>query len=186
MWQYLYGKTAQLITSACLLVLLGAIWYLAIAPERAIALDSSERIDSERLTIKRMEAELAKSDGVMARYNNNLKEISRFRNGFLENMDERLVRISAFLEERTRARNIDKDTIEYNTSRGRDRDLEIYHIDLPLTGRYRDIRALVGDIEASDLYLIITELNLDEATRASGAVNVELSLATYFRGAGHE
>jgi len=183
---FLYGRTAQLVTMACLLLSLLVFWHQSIGPERAIALDSSERLDSERLTIRKMELELAKADGILARYNHNQDEIKRFRSGFLENRDERLVRISSFLDKRTQARGIDRDMVSYNVSSSREEDLEIHHIDLPLMGRYRDIRALVGDIEASDLFLIITELNLDEASHASGAVRVELSLATYFQGGDHE
>ena len=180
MTSYLYSKAGQWVTMACLLLALAGFWGLLVRDEQAIAGDSSERIDSERLTIRRMDLELDRAETLLERYHHNQAVISRFQTGFLENKEQRLVAISDFLDKRTQARGVDKDTVSYQTRPSRDRGLQAYEINMPLLGRYRDIRALIGDIEASDLFLIITELSLDDDTASRGAVRVQLSLVTYF------
>ncbi len=184
MQSFLYSRTAQGITLAVLLLALGGFWLFAVQEEKAISVAGTERLDDEKMTVRRMELERDRAVGVVSRYQANLTEIDRFREHFLENKDERLVKISACLDERTRARNVNKDRIDYQTARGREKDLEIYQISMPLVGRYRDIRALIGDIEASDLFLIITQLTLDDESGSQGAVRVQLSMETYFQAGG--
>lgn len=180
--RYLFSQTAQAVTALILILVPAVFWSMAVREERAIALDSTQRLDDEQLTLRQMTLERDRADGVLRRYAANQKEIGRFRTHFLEDKRARLVAISAFLDERTRAREIEKDRIEYQTRRGRNESLEIYEIRMPLAGRYRDIRALISDIEASDLYLCITELALDRADARDGAVSVELTLETFFQG----
>lgn len=181
MQNVLYDPKKLIALAAILLVAILSLWILAINDERAIAADSSERLDSEQLTTRRMEAQRDRVAVVMQNYKANLSEINRFRDHFQKGKDERMVRISAFLDERTQARSLRRDRIDYNVGRARESGLESYQIQMPLSGRYRDIRALIGDIEASDLFLVITELTLEDDGAARGAVSVQLSLETYFQ-----
>jgi len=180
--RYFFNQTAQAVTALVLVLAMAVFWGLVVREERAIAADSDRRIDDEQLTLRQMDLERERAEGAIGRYETNLEEIGRFREHFLENKRARLVAISAFLDARTEARGIEKDRIEYQTSRGRNESLEIYQIRMPLEGRYRDIRALISDIEASDLYLCITELSLDRADARAGAVSVALTLETFFQG----
>ncbi len=179
---YLYHRTAQWVTAACLLVLLGAFWMLAVSDEQDIERDSSQRLDDEQLMVRRMELDLGKTQFVANRYNQNLEEIGGFRKNFLQQRAERLMQISSFLETRARERELNLQQVAYTTQPSREEALELQLIALPLTGRYSDIRAFIDDVETSQLFLIVHELSLrDEKTRA-GQVEVQLTLATYFQG----
>ena len=183
MWQnYLYGKLAQMITFAVLLVGCGIFWYWAIGEEKAIFQDSSKRLDDETLTIRKMEVQLGAVEEVHHRYQSNLREMDAFHGSFLKNKQERMVAISRFLEERTRHHQLDKDVIRYQSSPSKDKGMELFSIDVPLIGRYRNIRAFLDDIEHSELFLNITELTLEDSSENTGAVRVQLTLSTYFEG----
>jgi len=180
--QFLHRKTFQWLTAVLLFGLLSGLWWFAVADERHIRDDSSKRLDDEALTIRRMELEMSQTAGALNRYRQNQEEVAYFEKTFLQNKKARLLAISKFLDERTRARGINKDRIGYHLIPAREHGLEIYAIDMPLAGRYREIRGLIGDIESSDLFLIITELTLENDDAGSGTVEVQLSLATYFEG----
>ena len=180
--KYFYGILPQAITLVMLLLVTGLFWKFAVLEEGAIQADSSEKLDGEQLTFKRMDMELGKARGVVDRYKQNLDEIAYFRREFLTRRQERMVAISRFLEARAREHRIVMDTVDYDTSSTREKNLDIHIIRLPLAGRYRDIRGFIADVEQSDLFLIITELSLDDEAGNLGTVEVQLSLATYFQG----
>ena len=185
MWRnFLFWPVAQRVTALLLAIALAALWFLAIRDEREILGDSAARLDGESLTIRKMEQQLGQTQALVETYRQNNKEIGFFRGTYLSRRDERIVGISDFLEQRARARGVRMEEVRYQTAQTKDRDLEIYSIDLPLVGRYRDIRALIGDIEQSSMFLVITELSLEDDSGSEGAVRMNLSLATYFEGSG--
>ncbi len=184
--KFLYSPSAQLATAVILSIALLAFWQWAVGEEKSILKNSSVKVDSESATLLQAERGLQELDRILARYRHNLEEIRYFRETFLAQKEDRVVRISDFLEQKARARRIRMDEIRYQTGQSKDRDLEIYQLDLPLIGKYRDIRAFVGDIEDSDIFLVINQLALEDDADREGAVRVQLSLATYFEAGGHE
>ena len=184
LWRYLYHPLAQWITLA-LLVLTGLIfWQFALRDEKSIQADSARRIDDEQLALRRVEAQVAEMDTVMAQYRNNSEEVAYFQEHYLRQKASRIRRISAFLETIARKRGVQLEDIRYESTPARGQALEVYTMDLPLTGRYRDIRHLIGDIEASDMYLVISKLSLEDVSGRQGAVRVQLTLSTFFEGRG--
>lgn len=161
---------------------LALIWLMLIREEQSIAINTSTRLDSERLALEKMERDLANVAAIRQRFQDNQAEMTYFRETFLSAKDERVVRISEFLENRAKAHELQLDQVGYSLERSRNRDLDIYRIDLPLIGRYRDIRTFIDEIERSDIFLTITELTLEEEGGMQGAVRMQLSLATYFEG----
>lgn len=183
MMNFLYGRTPQIVCAVVLALGLAAFWQLAILEERAIQRDTQARLDDEELTVRRMEMELGKTNRVANRYRQNLEEIQRFRRDFLGEKDERMVTISSFLHKTAREHGIQLDDVDYNRERSNDKGMEIHSITMPLLGRYRDIRQFVNSIENSGLFLVITEMSLEDESGQSGKVQVDLTLATYFEGA---
>ena len=183
--EYLYNKPAQIATLLVLALILAGFWFLMVFEERNILADSSVRLDSEALAVRKMEAQTGERRRIVEDYHHNLDEIRFFRDTFLIRKDERIVRISEFLAERAKARQVRLERVQYESVRNKDRDMDLYVTDLPLVGRYRDIRAFIDDIEQSDMFLIITRLNLEDDSAGRGAVRMQLSLSTYFE-AGHE
>jgi len=175
-------QSTQLIISAALILIIAGFWLLAVEEEKSIQRDSAARLDSEELIIRRMESESGKTAQIVSGYRDNLKEMNSFRETFLINKDARIVRISEFLEERARARKVRLELVQYNSSKSKQSDLDLYVAQLPLTGRYRDIRSFIDDIETSGMFLIITELSLEDDSAGEGVVEMQLSLATYFEG----
>ncbi len=182
MTTYFYSRNAQLATLAVLAIGLVLVWGLLVREEQAIAADSTDRLDTEKLVLRQMEAESARARGNLARYRANLREMEKYRASFLENKAARLVAISSFLDETTRARGVLKERVGYQIARGRSDDLDIYQISMPVEGRYRDIRALISDIESSDLYLCISQLALEDLSGGRGTVSMQLGLETFFQG----
>lgn len=186
MRNYVYSVMGMGVTAGVLALTLIGFWFFAISEEQAILNDSSARLEEEQLTIRRMEVQLGKLKRATNAYERNREEIGYFRANFLQQKDQRLVKISRFLEEQSRARRVALDKVAYSTSPSREKDLEIQQISLPLKGKYRDIRAFIADIETSDLFLIISQLSLDGEEDDNGVVEVELNLATYFQGVPRE
>jgi Tfp pilus assembly protein PilO len=182
MAHYLFSKPAQVVTLVLLALVLAGFWNWAVLDEKSILANSAERLDSERLEIQRMELEQGKIESVARRYRQNLAEIEHFRDELIARKDERLLRISRFLDVTARAHNVHLERVSYQSSPSRQKALENYEIELPLQGRYRDIRAFIGDVERSELFLIITELRIEDDADRSGSVEMQLSLATYFAG----
>ena len=180
MRKYFNNTLAQSLTAAVLLVAAGALWLFGINDEKSIRIDSSVRLDSEEMAIAKMASQTAKTEQILENYHHNLDAIKNFRSQFLKRKDERIVRISEFLAERARAHDIKMERVEYNSTKTREENLDLYVTNLPLVGRYRDIRSLIHDIEASDMFLIITELSMEDDSAGVGAVRMQLSLATYF------
>ena len=181
---YLYHKVGQGITAAVLLLFLAAFWIFAVEEERAILKDSASRLEMKRLELERDNQEAANVQRYANRYHENLREMARFRREFLQQREERIVSISAFLAEKAGKHGLKMDQVQYRTTHTRQDNLEVYEIELPLLGRYRDIRGFIEDIETSEMFLIITELNLEGESSQRNAVQVQLSLATYFEGGG--
>jgi len=182
--RYFYNVTAQLVTFAVLVVLGLAFWQFAVRDEGEIQSDSARRIDDEQLALRRMEAQVSDIDNIYDHYHANHEEVRFFQEHYLRQKAQRVRRISAFLEEVARKRGVSLEEVRYGSGPSRGRDLEMYTMDLPLTGRYRDIRLLIGDIEASDMFLVIAKLTLEDVSGREGAVRVQLSLATFFEGRG--
>jgi Tfp pilus assembly protein PilO len=179
---FLYRTPIQLGLLVLLLVVAGAIWFFGIAEEEAIHRNSASRLDTEQLRISRMENQATQTRTIVDDYTHNLEEIERFREQFLKRKKERILNISAFLEERARARGVSLDNVNYGTEPSRDLEMDVYIAQLPLVGRYRDIRAFIDDIEGSEMFLIINEMSLED-TDSTGAVRMQLTLSTYFEGA---
>lgn len=183
---YLYSPAFQLGTALVLALLLLGSWQWAVLEEKSILKNSSVRVNSESVTLVQAERGLDELETIMARYRHNLEEIRYFRETFLVRKEDRIVGISDFLEQKARIRRVRLDEIRYQTGLSKERDLEVYQLDLPLVGKYRDIRDFVGDIEDSDIFLVINQLVLEDDSQSEGAVRVQLSLATYFEAGGHE
>ncbi len=185
MGDYLYHKGAQLTTFVVLVLIWAGFWYLAVSEENSILGDSSARLDSEKFTLTKMDSRLEKTREIVENYRHNREEIVHFRETFLKRKEERIVRISEFLDEKAKEHRIRLERVQYDSAKTRVRDLDIYQTDLPLVGKYRDIRAFIDEIEGSDMFLIITRLTLDDDSAGRGAVRMQLSLATFFEGS-HE
>ena len=177
---FLFHLPSQLVMFTALTLSLSVFWWLVINDERAIQQDSAARVEDQMLTIERFEQQAAITARILDDYRHNLDEIGRFRKSFLERKEARIVRISEFLAERANARGVALDRVSYNSGRSRERDLDLYLTQLPLKGRYRDIRSFIEDIETSDMFLIIRELSLADEAGNEGAVSMQLTLATYF------
>lgn len=177
---FLYSRLAQGITAGLLLATLAAFWFFAVGAEQHLLRAGSDRMEEEELTIRRMDVQLGKILRADNTYRNNMDEIEQFRAQFLQQKDERLVRISHFLEETARNHQVQMEQVAYAAAPSREKDLEIQKVNLPLKGKYRDIRALVADIESSDLFLIISQMTLEG--EQGDVVEVQLSLTTYFEG----
>lgn len=182
--RYFYNVTAQWVTFAVLVVAGLAFWQLAVRDEGEIQSDSARRIDDEQLALRRMQVQISDIDGIYDHYQANTEEVQYFQEHFLRQKALRVRRISAFLEEVAREHGVSLEEVRYSSGPSRGRDLEMYTMDLPLTGRYRDIRLFIGDIEASDMFLVISKLTLEDVSGREGAVRVQLSLATFFEGRG--
>lgn len=181
---FLHHKRALMILLGLQLLTLAGFWHFGIQEEKAIMADSEARLDDEKLALDRMEMEIGSTKNTFQRYRNNLDEISYFRKNFLQNRDRRILRISAFLAEKAQETGVSLNTVRYSSSRTKERDLEIYAMALPVKGRYRDIRAFIDAVERSDMYLTVAEMSFTEEDSASGALQMELILSTYFEGGG--
>ena len=177
---YLKNTLAQGVTAGILIIAIAALWFMGINEEKSIQFDSTQRLDNEEFAIASMNAQAAKTEQILEDYHHNVSTIEGFRDEFLKRKDQRIVRISEFLAERAKSRGIKMERVEYNSTKTREENLDLYVTNLPLVGRYRDIRSFIHDIEASDMFLIITELSLEDDIAAEGAVRMQLSLATYF------
>jgi len=165
---------------------LAAVWLLMIAEERNISENTAQRLELEALTADRIAGRLRETQSLLEAVRHNREQMDYFRQTFLQRKEARVVGISRFLEERARARRLRLDEVRYQSGRVRQGDdLETYHMDLPLTGRYRDLRDFIDDIESSDMFLMITRLEVRDHRAGDGAVQVDLSLATFFEGAAH-
>ena len=180
---YLSGKIPQTITLVVLAIALAGVWLFMIADEKAILADVSARLEAEDIAVKRMEMNAGKTQRIINDYQHNLDQISDFRKNFLQKKQERIIRISDFLAQRARAHNVKLQRVDYESAKTREGDLELYLSELPLEGRYRDIRAFINDVETSGMFLIITRLSLQGEDQRQGVVSVELTLTTYFQGA---
>ena len=178
--RFLHHQGLQISLAVVLALASGAVWYLGILDEKAIQRDSSQSIDDERLTLRRMEAQRNQGDAVLARYDQNIEEMTYFREHFLTRKQERLVAISKFLEDRARHHGLRLKQVDYAVRPSREKDMEVHEISLPLSGRYRDIRGFIASVEASDLFLVISELSLEGERSEGGVVDVQLLLSTYF------
>lgn len=178
---FLLRPLTQWTVLVTLVLVASGIWLFGIAEEKAIHRNSAARLDTERFRIERMEHQAARARNMVTDVEHNLQEVENFRERFLQRKKERILRISAFLEARARARGVRLDNVSYATELSRDLGMDVYTAQLPLVGRYRDIRAFIDDIEGSEMFLIIQELSLED-TDATGAVRMQLSLSTYFEG----
>lgn len=184
MKRFLYHLPAQWVCFGVLTLLAFALWFFAVRDEANIQANTARRIDDEQLSLRRVEVQVAEIDTLFERYQQNTQEIDYFQEHFLRQKALRIRRISAFLETIARERGVKLADIRYTTLPSRSRSLEVYTMDLPLKGRYRDIRNLIGDIEASDMFLVISKLSLKDISDQQGAVEVELTLSTFFEGGG--
>ena len=64
--------------------------------------------------------------------------------------------------------------------RGRLRKLKI---SMALSGEYRDIRAFLHELEASQEFIVIEDVSLSEGVRPGAPLSLSVQLATYFAGA---
>ncbi len=184
MGERLRGTTVPWGVAIALALALAAVWLFLIAEEKSVGQNTAERLALESLASEGAANRLNRSRRLLDGVRDNLAQIDFFRQNFLERKQARIVGISRFLEERARARGLRLAEVRYQSERARDRQLEVYSMDLPLVGRYRDLRALIDDIERSDMFLMITRLDVQDANPGEGAVQVQLSLATFFEGAG--
>lgn len=182
--KFLHSKKVCAIVLLVQLFALVAFWTFAVQEEEAIMADSEATLADEQLALDRMELEIRNTQATFQRYRNNLDEIDYFRTNFLKNRDSRILRISAFLAEKAEETGVQLATVQYSSSRTKERDLEIYAMSLPIQGRYRDIRAFIDAVERSDMYLTVAEMSFTGEDSRSGALQMELILSTYFEGDG--
>ncbi|CAM2007740.1 type 4a pilus biogenesis protein PilO [Acanthopleuribacter pedis] len=182
MENFLYNKVYQAVTAGFLALVCVGIWSFGIQEEQHILENSESRLEMQRLELDRRELDSGLVNKQLERYRNNLSEMTRFRRDFLKQKDERVVAISDFLAGQAAEHGLALDQVRYKTRPLKEDQLELYEIDLPLRGRYRDIRAFVEKVETSDMFLIITRLAIQGESERANAVDVELSLATYFEG----
>lgn len=166
---------AVLLAAACL-----GVYFFGIDEEQAIYNNASDRLGMEKITVRRMELDLGTIRQIVAKTTDNEDQIDQFRATYLKQKDERLLQISAFLNETAKANQLELDQVSYDIAQAKEQDLEMHQISLPLSGRYRDIRAFVADVETSELFLVVMEMSLEDTNRTSGKVDVQLRLATYF------
>ena len=177
---FLFHTQAMAVVAVLLLAACLGLYFFAIDDEQAIYNNASDRLDMEKITVRRMELDLGSIRQIVTRTEDNQEQIDYFRTTFLKQKDERLLQISAFLDQTAKAHRLKLDQVTYSIAQAKEQDLEMHQISLPLSGRYRDIRAFVADVETSDLFLVVTEMSLEDTDRNSGKVDVQLRLATYF------
>ncbi len=182
MENFLYNKLYQGLTALVLALICAGIWVFGIQEESSILQNSEARLEVQRLELDRRELDSGLVNKHLQRYQGNLSEMSRFRRDYLKQKEERVVAISDFLAAEAKANGLQLDQVRYKTRPLKEDQLELYEIDLPLMGRYRDIRAFVEKIETSEMFLIITRLSIEGESERANAVEVQLSLATYFEG----
>lgn len=176
----LYNDKALLAIALILAAACIAVYVMGVQEEQSILRNANDRLDSEKITVRRMELDLGTIRQVINQTTDNQTQMDYFRTTFLKQKEERLLQISAFLNETAKSNHLQLDQVSYEIAQARERNLEMHQISLPLTGRYRDIRAFVAEVETSELFLMVTEMSLQDTDRNSGKVEVQLRLATYF------
>lgn len=182
MQRYLFSSLAQWITFGLLVLTCLIFWQFMLRDETSIQANTARRIDDQQLALRQVQTQVGTIDQLFNQYQHNREEIAFFQDQYLRQKAARIRGISKFLEETARKRRVRLEEIRYTTAPSRGGSLDIYTMDLPLTGRYRDIRQLIADIEASNMFLVISKLGLKSESGLDGAVGVDISLATFFEG----
>ncbi len=180
MSRFLWSWPIQLTITILLFVTLALIWFLAVGSEQNLKSDSAGHLDLARLEMRQARRDAARLKQALDRYDNNRDQIRYLKDQFLTRKDERVVEISKALNDLAKTYQIGIDEVRYTSANSQNKDLELYRVEFPMQGRYRDLRNFVHDIEGSDLQLMVKQIEVEESTEYQGAVRARLSLATYF------
>jgi Tfp pilus assembly protein PilO len=71
------------------------------------------------------------------------------------------------------------------TASGRDSALAKLTITVALSGEYREIREFIHELETSQDFLVLENVDLSQATGEEGGIDVTVQIATYYRAGGH-
>ena len=178
--RFSYPST-QIGLALVLLTLVFLVSFYGIVAEQRLLRNSNADVELHLLQIQGMDQKRVKLQKVLDAYQANREQIRDFNQNFLKRKRERVLEISKFLEDQAKKHDIRLEGVRYGRRPVKD-GLEIYSIDLPLLGRYRDIRQFIIAVEQSPLFLAVTRLTLADDTTQRGAVHMQLSLATYFEG----
>lgn len=179
---YLYQKSAQAATAVVLLGTLLAVVFFGILEERSVLVDGESKKEDARLENKVAEQKLGELERGLSRYRKNLSEIAYFQEHFLRRKKERLREVSTFIRRTASKHHLEMDRVRYKFTHRPNQEMEIYEIELPLKGRYRDLRAFIAEVEQADQFLVLTKLELSGETDRQGAVQVDLAMETFFEG----
>jgi Tfp pilus assembly protein PilO len=77
--------------------------------------------------------------------------------------------------------------VRRTAAEGHDRGSVLDHLRIALTleGQYEDVRAFVHRLETSRDFVIIDDVELDQARDGQSALTLKVELSTYFRASGH-
>lgn len=178
----LFSLQAQAVLAAVMASVLVLLWVFAIAEERTLLHDQAGEIEDAQRQRDRVAARKAELEQLLENHRENMRQIQYLRDHFLRQKDERVVAISEAIADLAQSHQIQLDQVKYDVSKSRNRDLDIYRATFPLMGRYRDIRAFIHAIENSDLFVMITRLEVEELQTFHNAIQASLTLATYFEG----
>jgi Tfp pilus assembly protein PilO len=90
------------------------------------------------------------------------------------------------IDELARSTNVSRARSNMKQSQDRDSELGKLTVSHTLTGQYSDIRRFIYELETTPEFLILENVALTQGTGGSGALNVTVQVATYYRTGGDE
>ena len=151
-----------------LFAVLAFVWFLTwswATDERILAADAVGQMDAARLELKRAQRDADRVEKLAIKFQNNQTEIQYLRDRFLTQKNERMIAISEALHQLGATYSVEISEVRYASTESPSADLELYRVELPIQGRYRDIRNFVNDIERSDLQLMVTQISVEESAQ---------------------
>jgi len=182
MSNWLYSQRVQVGLLVLLVAACAGFWFWGIESERSLLANQAGSVDRAEAALHRTQNESNRITALLDAYHHNVEEIAFFREQFLQQKPERIAAISEAIAELAEQNRISLEEVRYNLNLSTNRDVEVYQIDLPLLGRFSDLRRFIAGIESSPHFLTITRVEVESAQDYDGAVRASLSLATYFSG----
>ena len=164
-----------------LLLFSGACLYLfGIQSETQMLADQTGTVDTNQLALKRTQNQKEKYQNLVDRVAANQKTIQQFRQSTLRQKDDRVLALSALLSDLAKKHSIQLDQVRYTSQPIANQNMGLYRIDFPAQGTYSRIRAFIGDLEASDQFVMMTQLQMETSEQFQSSVRAQFRLATFF------
>jgi Tfp pilus assembly protein PilO len=98
----------------------------------------------------------------------------------LSSKGERMTAIQREIRKLARDKRLDPERISYTVSAVRDTGLVRFGISFPLEGPYATLQDFIEEVEASENFLIVQDITLDE-TQQGPNLKLQIELVTYFQ-----